>query len=165
MILVKETAPTPESLGATNGLVQFAMSLTRSICPAFARYVGGYFIECQLQKCKPEIVRSLRCWLVANSPQGTCGLLLWQVYLMPGLYLAVKSNAAENRSSSTNSTSRTRHPYNLQPFFRGFLTNGMCVLLGGAVWISIDITPGNESDFFFHANHGFIGGSSTPAVR
>ncbi|KAH9004898.1 major facilitator superfamily domain-containing protein [Lactarius hatsudake] len=36
MILVKETAPTPESLGATNGLVQFAMSLTRSICPAFA---------------------------------------------------------------------------------------------------------------------------------
>lgn len=36
MILVKETTPTPESLGATNGLVQFAMSLTRSICPAFA---------------------------------------------------------------------------------------------------------------------------------
>ncbi|KAF8275256.1 major facilitator superfamily domain-containing protein [Lactarius quietus] len=36
MILVKETTPTPESLGATNGLVQFAMSFTRSICPAFA---------------------------------------------------------------------------------------------------------------------------------
>jgi hypothetical protein len=41
MILVKEMAPTPESLGATNGLVQFAMSFTRSICPAFARYVVG----------------------------------------------------------------------------------------------------------------------------
>ncbi len=37
MILVKENAPTPDSLGATNGLVQFAMCLTRSFCPAFAR--------------------------------------------------------------------------------------------------------------------------------
>jgi hypothetical protein len=36
MILVKENAPTPESLGATNGLVLFAMCLTRSFCPAFA---------------------------------------------------------------------------------------------------------------------------------
>jgi hypothetical protein len=39
MILVNENAPTPDSLGATNGLVQFAMCLTRSFCPAFARYV------------------------------------------------------------------------------------------------------------------------------
>jgi hypothetical protein len=38
MILVKENAPTPDSLGATNGLVLFAMCLTRSFCPAFARY-------------------------------------------------------------------------------------------------------------------------------
>lgn len=68
MILVKESAPTPESLGATNGLVQFAMSFTRSICPAFARYVVGcLFVRCQLQKCKPEIVRCLHCWPVANS--------------------------------------------------------------------------------------------------
>lgn len=39
MILVNENAPTPDSLGATNGLVQFAMCFTRSFCPAFARYV------------------------------------------------------------------------------------------------------------------------------
>ncbi len=37
MILVKENAPTPDSLGATNGLVQFAMCFTRSFCPALAR--------------------------------------------------------------------------------------------------------------------------------
>ncbi|KAI0282204.1 MFS general substrate transporter [Russula aff. rugulosa BPL654] len=36
MILVNENAPTPDSLGATNGLVQFAMCFTRSFCPAFA---------------------------------------------------------------------------------------------------------------------------------
>jgi len=34
MILVKENAPTPDSLGVTNGLVMFAMCLTRSFCPA-----------------------------------------------------------------------------------------------------------------------------------
>ena len=45
MILVKESAPTPESLGATNGLVQFAMSFTRSICPAFARYVVSWLFR------------------------------------------------------------------------------------------------------------------------
>jgi MFS family permease len=36
MILVNENVPTPDSLGATNGLVQFAMCFTRSFCPAFA---------------------------------------------------------------------------------------------------------------------------------
>ncbi|KAI9458027.1 MFS general substrate transporter [Russula earlei] len=36
MILVKESAPTPDSLGVTNGLVMFAMCLTRSFCPALA---------------------------------------------------------------------------------------------------------------------------------
>lgn len=45
MILVNENAPTPESLGATNGLVQFAMCFTRSFCPAFARYVDDQTIE------------------------------------------------------------------------------------------------------------------------
>jgi len=35
ILLVKENAPTPDSLGATNGLVLFAMCLTRSFCPAF----------------------------------------------------------------------------------------------------------------------------------
>lgn len=38
ILLVKENAPTPDSLGATNGLVLFAMCLTRSFCPAFVRY-------------------------------------------------------------------------------------------------------------------------------
>jgi hypothetical protein len=38
IILVNENVPTPDSLGATNGLVLFAMCLTRSFCPAFVRY-------------------------------------------------------------------------------------------------------------------------------
>jgi len=38
ILLVKENAPTPDSLGATNGLVLFAMCVTRSFCPAFVRY-------------------------------------------------------------------------------------------------------------------------------
>ncbi|KII88700.1 hypothetical protein PLICRDRAFT_110564 [Plicaturopsis crispa FD-325 SS-3] len=36
MILVKKHAPNPASLGASNGLVQFAMCLTRAFSPAFA---------------------------------------------------------------------------------------------------------------------------------
>ncbi|KAI0781048.1 MFS general substrate transporter [Trametes elegans] len=36
MILVKDAAPNPASLGVTNGLTQFAMCLTRSLSPAFA---------------------------------------------------------------------------------------------------------------------------------
>lgn len=36
MILVKESAPDPSSLGATNGLAQFAMSFARAWSPAFA---------------------------------------------------------------------------------------------------------------------------------
>ncbi|KAI0313630.1 MFS general substrate transporter [Amylostereum chailletii] len=53
MILVKENAPGPASLGATNGLVQFCMSFSRSFCPAFVSSIfamtldyhllGGYF--------------------------------------------------------------------------------------------------------------------------
>jgi len=43
MILVKQNAPTPDSLGATNGLVQFAMCLTRSFCPAFASSLFAWF--------------------------------------------------------------------------------------------------------------------------
>ncbi|KAL6309000.1 MFS general substrate transporter [Sparassis latifolia] len=36
MILVKDAAPDPDSLGATNGLAQFAMCFARSFSPAFA---------------------------------------------------------------------------------------------------------------------------------
>ncbi|KAH9946226.1 MFS general substrate transporter [Epithele typhae] len=36
MILVKEAAPSPSSLGVTNGITQFAMCLSRSFSPAFA---------------------------------------------------------------------------------------------------------------------------------
>ncbi|KAF9791178.1 MFS general substrate transporter [Thelephora terrestris] len=36
IILAKEQAPNPSSLGATNGLIQMSMSLARSISPAFA---------------------------------------------------------------------------------------------------------------------------------
>jgi hypothetical protein len=36
IILAKEQAPNPSSLGATNGIIQMSMSLARSISPAFA---------------------------------------------------------------------------------------------------------------------------------
>lgn len=108
--------------------------------------MAAYFIGRQLQKCRPEIVCSLRCWPVENSPRATSGLLLWQVYPMPGLYLAVKSNAIEDRSSalvmdyaSTNST-RIRHPYDLPRIFN---ERYACVI--GVVWCGYPL--GNGSDF------------------
>jgi len=36
MILAKERAPTPSSLGATNGLVQMSMSFARAVSPVFS---------------------------------------------------------------------------------------------------------------------------------
>jgi len=36
MVLAKEGAPNPSSLGATNGLVQMAMCLARTFSPAFS---------------------------------------------------------------------------------------------------------------------------------
>lgn len=53
MILVKEAAPSPASLGRTNGIVQFAMCFARAFSPAFVsslfalsldyNILGGYF--------------------------------------------------------------------------------------------------------------------------
>jgi hypothetical protein len=40
MILVKEHSPSPSALGTTNGLVQFAMCLSRAFSPAFVRLVA-----------------------------------------------------------------------------------------------------------------------------
>lgn len=39
MILVKENTPSPSAFGTTNGLVQFAMCLSRAFAPAFVRQV------------------------------------------------------------------------------------------------------------------------------
>lgn len=36
MVLAKEGAPNPSSLGATNGLVQMSMCLARTLSPAFS---------------------------------------------------------------------------------------------------------------------------------
>ncbi|KIJ44207.1 hypothetical protein M422DRAFT_67512 [Sphaerobolus stellatus SS14] len=56
VILVKDTTPSPDALGATNGLAQFAMCLARSVAPAsvsvlFAASIdynlmGSYFWVC-----------------------------------------------------------------------------------------------------------------------
>ena len=43
MILVKEHAPGPSSLGSANGLAQFAQCLARAIAPAFVRYSFFFF--------------------------------------------------------------------------------------------------------------------------
>jgi len=45
MILAKEGAPNPSSLGATNGLVQMAMSLARALSPAFSNSTFAASIE------------------------------------------------------------------------------------------------------------------------
>ncbi|KAI1795984.1 MFS general substrate transporter [Ganoderma leucocontextum] len=44
MILVKEAAPDPASLGVTNGITQFAMCLSRSFSPAFASSLLAFSI-------------------------------------------------------------------------------------------------------------------------
>lgn len=45
MILAKEGAPNPSSLGATNGLVQMSMSLARAISPAFSNSAFAVSVE------------------------------------------------------------------------------------------------------------------------
>lgn len=58
MILVKDSAPTPEVLGATNGLVQGAMYFFRAIAPAFIRYISSFpltshsKLECLQNACR-----------------------------------------------------------------------------------------------------------------
>ena len=37
MVLVKDTSPTPNALGAANGLAQFFMCMARAVAPAFVR--------------------------------------------------------------------------------------------------------------------------------
>ncbi|KAI0361978.1 MFS general substrate transporter [Trametes cingulata] len=44
MILVKDAAPNPASLGVTNGIAQFAMCLSRSFSPAFASSLLAFSI-------------------------------------------------------------------------------------------------------------------------
>ncbi|GLB35095.1 putative MFS general substrate transporter [Lyophyllum shimeji] len=48
MILVKEHAPSPSSLGSTNGLVQFSMCLARAIAPAFVSSAFAISVETSL---------------------------------------------------------------------------------------------------------------------
>jgi len=48
MILVKEHAPSPSSLGSTNGLVQFSMCLARALAPAFVSSAFALSMETNL---------------------------------------------------------------------------------------------------------------------
>ena len=48
MVLAKEGAPNPSSLGATNGLVQMAMCLARTFSPAFSNSTFAASIECKI---------------------------------------------------------------------------------------------------------------------
>jgi len=45
MVLAKEGAPNPSSLGATNGLVQMSISFARAISPAFSNSTFAVSIE------------------------------------------------------------------------------------------------------------------------
>ncbi|KAF8636621.1 hypothetical protein AX17_003431 [Amanita inopinata Kibby_2008] len=45
MVLVKESVPSPASLGATNGLVQFAMCFSRAFSPAFVSSAFAWSLE------------------------------------------------------------------------------------------------------------------------
>lgn len=48
MVLAKEGAPNPSSLGATNGLVQMSMCLARTISPAFSNSTFAVSVECKI---------------------------------------------------------------------------------------------------------------------
>ncbi|KAI0807132.1 MFS general substrate transporter [Fomes fomentarius] len=65
MILVKESAPDPASLGVTNGIAQFAMCLSRSFSPAFASSLMAFSIghDFILLRYLWVIVMTLICFL------------------------------------------------------------------------------------------------------
>lgn len=44
MILVRDSAPDPSSLGATNGLAQFAQCFARAFSPAFASSLFAFSV-------------------------------------------------------------------------------------------------------------------------
>jgi len=48
MVLAKEGAPNPSSLGATNGLVQMSMCFARAFSPAFANSTFATSLECKI---------------------------------------------------------------------------------------------------------------------
>lgn len=62
MILVKEHAPGPSSLGSANGLAQFSQCLSRAIAPAFVRFVlfPPYSTTCVILRLTWYLKLSLR---------------------------------------------------------------------------------------------------------
>ncbi|KAI0646944.1 MFS general substrate transporter [Trametes meyenii] len=65
MILVKDAAPNPSSLAATNGIAQFAMCLSRSFSPAFASSLLAFSIgyDFVLLRYLWVLVMTLICFL------------------------------------------------------------------------------------------------------
>ncbi|OSD01624.1 MFS general substrate transporter [Trametes coccinea BRFM310] len=65
MILVKDSAPNPASLGVTNGIAQFAMCLSRSFSPAFASSLLAFSIgyDFVLLRYLWVLVMTLICFL------------------------------------------------------------------------------------------------------
>ncbi|KAI0831192.1 MFS general substrate transporter [Trametes gibbosa] len=65
MILVKDAAPNPASLGVTNGIAQFAMCCSRSFSPAFASSLFAFSIgyEFVLLRYIWVLVMTLICFL------------------------------------------------------------------------------------------------------
>jgi hypothetical protein len=98
-MLVKEHAPTPDSLGATNGLVLFAMALTRSFCPAFVRYVVNqvsWLVEDRRLTHLFFAAHSLHRWLIAKFSLVISGSLSWQLYPMLAPYSGITLRMADN---------------------------------------------------------------------
>lgn len=77
MVLTKENAPSPASLGQSNGIVQFAMCSARSFAPFLVRWGLMLFekaIMCVHSWCSAPY---LRCPSITTFWEGTCGSSSW----------------------------------------------------------------------------------------
>jgi len=109
ILLVKENAPTPDSLGATNGLVLFAMCLTRSFCPALVRYVDNqrqWLYRGSMSDARIPVACSFRRWREVKSSGVISGLSFWQPYRMPAPYLGSRLSVVDDHPLIVSQVSR-----------------------------------------------------------
>lgn len=77
MILIKENAPSPASLGQSNGIVQFAMCSARSFAPFLVRWdtvISEDACHVLILACAAPY---LPCPSITISLEGICGLSSW----------------------------------------------------------------------------------------
>ena len=77
MLLVKENAPSPYALGQSNGLVMFAMCVSRACAPAFVRYV-----RTATRGCTSDYWRSSSSMFVLSIKHNVLGGYMWTVVMV-----------------------------------------------------------------------------------